>query len=602
MGEIPKKLLELENLLQQGRHGELGQLLVELTPGKSTVDLISSKILNQIAENYNDEKYEDIQAFLEDSGDEFSWGDVFEDGLNMNEIDDYAAELKVAAFNNADELTHALFKYFYADEYVCLNKLKHENLLDSWSCIAAAPYDGEAHRGLRTLIQMGDDPSSVLNAEEKLLFADGAEFNFLNWSLLDSGAESFSCPSCNGDSEFEGSQRRYQNCTKDGCPNGELNFMSGSDMDLQCYTTEDQSIILVVGGWGKRDDYELDFLTNRCVPYVAGTLGPSDILTITTCSWNQFWRYESEENIKSLIEDDCVLELALDKSEEYLVIGWKELNDYDGTLTSDNLSDFTEAIFSLKNWMNLKAEFPIPSVTIYGTRYVTIIRQQAKSRFRDYVDSILRGQVFFGRGQVVEDSKDSEYLARIAEEEDDEWVLERVARNKFTPRDTLKQLSEHESTSVRWALLDNSNLNAKIKSQINSEKELTEAIWNLFTESGIRGLTYLELQKALRETLYGSSVKQVQQTSKSFLSKFKKQNTQGLDESDELKVRNIVYELAKSSSLFTTKVQRSNQAGDENTVLCLQSNLDRFYHEQYRSEPEEIWNERLRQIWRTGSL
>jgi hypothetical protein len=478
MATVPKKLLELENLLQQGRHREIGELLIELQLGKSTVDLISSKILNQIAESYTqtDEEYEDIQTFLDETRGQFSWVDVFDDGLNMNQIDDYAAELKVAAFNNADELTHALFKNLYADEYACLNKLKHENLLNSWSCIAAAPYDGGAQRGLSALVHRDDDPSNVLNAEEKLLFADEAEFNFLNWSLLDQNATSINCSSCNGDSETEGSQRRYQNCTKDGCPNGELNFDTLGNMDLQCYTTEDQSMVLAVGGWEKRDDYQLNFLIDRCVPYIAGTLTPSDILTITTCSWDQFWRYESEENIKTLIKDDCVLELAIDKPEEYLVIGWLDVNAYDGAITPENLNNFTQAISSLKNWMSLKPEKPIPTLTIHGTLYVTLIRQQAKSRFRDYVNTILQGQVYFGRDQVVKDSKDSEYLARIAAEEDDDWVLAEVARNKFTPQDTLKELSENESVSVRFALLENPNLNADLKSKINREKEISDAI------------------------------------------------------------------------------------------------------------------------------
>jgi hypothetical protein len=291
-------------------------------------------------------------------------------------------------------------------------------------------------------------------------------------------------------------------------------------MDLQCYTTEDQSMVLAVGGWEKRDDYQLNFLIDRCVPYVAGTLTPSDILTITTGSWDQFWRYESEENIKTLIKDDCVLELAIDKPEEYLVIGWVDVNAYDGAITPENLNNFTQAISSLKNWMSLKPEKPIPTLTIHGTLYVTLIRQQAKSRFRDYVNSILQGQFYFGRSRVVKDSKDSEYLARIASEEDDDWVLAEVARNKFTPQDTLKELSENESFSVRWALLENPNLNSDVKSRINREKEIWDAIWDLFTNAGIKGLTYVELRESLKVILYGFSVEKNQQTSKSFLSKF----------------------------------------------------------------------------------
>ena len=422
MTTVPKKLLELEKLLQQGRHREIGELLIELQLGKSTVDLISSKILNQISESYTEDVYDDIEEFLEETPNPFSWGSKFgEYGLYMRELDDYATELKISAFEAADDLTQALFTSFYSGEYKCLNKLRQKNLLDSWSCIAAPPYDGDARRGLWVLVSKYDDnPASVLKPEEKLLFADAAEFNFLNWSLLDQNAKSINCTSCNRDSEIEGSQRRYQNCTEEGCPNGELIFTSGMDMALQCYTTENQSIILAVGGYGQPGEDALDDLTNKCVPYVAGTLAPSDILTVTTLSWNNFWRYDSEENIKTLIKkDDCVLELAIDKPEEYLVVGWLDVNAYDGAITPENLEDFTQAISSLKNWMSLKPKKPIPTLTIHGTLYVTLIRQQAKSRFRDYVNSILQGQVYFGRDQVVKDSKDSEYLARIAAEEDD---------------------------------------------------------------------------------------------------------------------------------------------------------------------------------------
>jgi hypothetical protein len=259
---------------------------------------------------------------------------------------------------------------------------------------------------------------------------------------------------------------------------------------------------------------------------------------------------------------------------------------------------------------------------------VTLIRQQAKSRFRDYVNTILQGQVYFGRDQVVKDSKDSEYLARIAAEEDDHYVLEEIAKNKFTPQDTLKELSENESVSVRFALLENPNLNADLKSKINREKEISDAIanrekeisdaianrekerekeisdaiWDLFTNAGIRGLTYLELRESLKVILYGSSVEKNQQTSKSFFSKFKRKNIKRLDESDKLKVWKIIDYLFKSQSLVTTEVQRPDQPGDENTVCCLQNSLNQFYREQYKSESEEIWNERLRQIWRSGSL
>jgi hypothetical protein len=124
----------------------------------------------------------------------------------------------------------------------------------------------------------------------------------------------------------------------------------------------------------------------------------------------------------------------------------------------------------------------------------------------------------------------------------------------------------------------------------------------LFTNAGIRGLTYVELRESLIIILYGSSEEKNQQTSKSFFSKFKRKNIKGLDESDKLKVWKIIDNLFKLQSLVTTEVQRLDQPGDENTVLCLQYNLEQFNLEQYKSESEEVWNERLRQIWRAGSL
>lgn len=357
--DLIKGLLNIANI--EG----LGSITKELSFSQSTKDLIASRFLSmQITkfqtEGADEDNVADFISLLNSSHEQFSWGD---EELSVRGYARLSLNLLISSYKTANEFTQQLFSVLIPREYESLNILQDRGLLHSYETLLATNLD-EFDVGLKVMgIEYelnGDEALVPLGSKDDLMYLGGAEFSIYNWGVVSLELSTFNVGVANRQ---------------------EFHFNSGSDMDLGCWMSPDQSLILLVGQYGPfEEEVEIDQILDDFVPYIVGELSHTGKLIVASLS------HETDSDPElwtNLSEGDDYLHITLNNEDPYLVVGWASVelwNDY-------QIDSFTKVMSNLNDWL---AGAKTSEVFDLGleTTCVTLLKGEPLRRFREFCKAL----------------------------------------------------------------------------------------------------------------------------------------------------------------------------------------------------------------------